>query len=263
MQQGCKCTYQSVDLGYLGPDGVAAEVRRILLDFALETQLEALLKRVDRVGSVFNLARQLEDGLGHVCHLGRILLVRVLRLQLKAEQVLNHVFSIFVCALQGLPPRLENGVKCFIGVLLLMMPASLVDLVEDRVRRAQRLNELHWWVREVLSLQVFHHLPAGKCHQHVRVHSAGVLWRSHFFQSSLELIDALEALNDRVHVTGVSQVFEAGRDHDGGFLVHDRGALLRSHVFDELSRLGWLSQALLLRRAHHHESHSILKPELG
>ena len=46
----------------------------------------------------------------------------MLSLQLKAEKVFNDVLSILVGALEGLAPRLENGVEGLVCVLLLVMP---------------------------------------------------------------------------------------------------------------------------------------------
>jgi len=125
------------------------------------------------------------------------------------------------------------------------MSAPLIDLVEDGVCCSKGLNELDRWVREVLGLEIFHHLTASKSHHHVRVHLVCVLRRFSGIQSSLQLVNTLKALDNRVHIAGVAQVLEASRSHDCSLLVHDCSALCWRHILNELGGLRWLPQTVL------------------
>ena len=75
----------------------------------------------------------------------------MLRLNLKSKEVLNDIFSVFVCTLERLTPGLKDGVKGLVCILLLVVLRALVYLVKDRVRRAKRSYKLDWRVRKVLS----------------------------------------------------------------------------------------------------------------
>ena len=70
----------------------------------------------------------------------------MLGLQLESKQIFNDILSILVCTLQRLAPRLQNGIKGLICVLLFVMARSLVYFIEDRVSCTQSLHELDWWV---------------------------------------------------------------------------------------------------------------------
>ena len=140
---------------------------------------------------------------------------------------------------------------------------ALINLIKDRVSSAKCMNKLNWRIREILCLQVAHHFAASQSHKHVWIHSICVLWWSNFFQSSLKLIDTLQALYGRIHIAGVSKVLEASRYNNRCLLIHGFCSLLRSHVFKELNRLCWFPQTLIFGCAHHHKRHAIFDAELG
>ena len=144
-----------------------------------------------------------------------------------------------------------------------MYARALIDLIKDRIRCAKSMHKLHWRIREIFRLQVIHHFAASQSHKHVWIHSICVLWWSNFFQSNLKLIDTLQALNCRIHIAGVTKVFEASWYNDSCFLVHGTGSLLRCHIFKELNWLSWLSQTLILSCSHHHKRHAIFDAEFG
>ena len=144
-----------------------------------------------------------------------------------------------------------------------MYARALINLIKDRVSCAKCMYKLHWRIREILCLQVAHHFAASQSHKHLRVHSICVLWRSNFFQSTLELIDTLQALYCRIHIAGVTKVLEASWYNDSRLFIHGTGSLLRGHVFKELNRLSWFSKTLILRCAHQHHRHAILDAERG
>ena len=113
------------------------------------------------------------------------------------------------------------------------MARSLVHLIEDRVSRAQSLHELDWWAGKVFSLEITHHLPASQGHNHIRINLVSVLGWLCGFQSCLEFIDALETLNNRVHVACVAEIFKAGWHHNRSFLIHGCCTLLWRHILQE------------------------------
>ena len=101
------CTYQSIDLRYFVPNGVPAKVLRAFFDLALKRDLETLCERICSLGTILDLACELEDIFAHSGHLRFILTIGMRCFKFDFEQVANHIFIIFTGPLQWLSERCE------------------------------------------------------------------------------------------------------------------------------------------------------------
>ena len=144
-----------------------------------------------------------------------------------------------------------------------MNARAVIDFVEKWMGCAQHLDELVRHKVVLFGLQAFHCRTCGHSQERVWVVGALVRRSLHFFQTTFELIDAFQALEDRIHIARISKVFEACGHHDCSCFIHGSCALCWRHVLQKLDSLSRFAKTLLFSRTHHHQSHASLQAKLG
>ena len=108
---------------------------RILLDLALEEDLEAVCHRVGGLGAILDLAGELEDVFSHGCHLAGVLNIRVRGLKLNFKQITDNILVVLIRALKRRPERCQNGIERLVCILLLVRSTTLIYLIKQGVRK--------------------------------------------------------------------------------------------------------------------------------
>lgn len=148
--------------------------------------------------------------------------------------------------------------------------ASLILVIKDGVGFAQCLHENEWSEGGAVVVKVVHQALAGRGQEEIILTTKSlrlflrILAWIEFLESIPKLVDSFEALNHRVHVACVSQVFKAGWNNDDRLCRLRNPCNLRCrHILNELNRLLRLLKRLAFGCAHHHDCHAVSNVELG